>query len=111
MHGGRLTYLTLPLPEPLRSDDLYSVTGFAKGKGGRIWIATYNAVFGFDGASFTTIDGGAWRYDGRGLRQFTASDGLTSASVMAIDRDRDGVLWLGGTGVFRFDGSRFERVR
>ena len=205
MHGGRLTYLALPLPEPLRSDDGYSVTGFAKGKGGRIWIATYNAVFGFDGASFTTIDGarmglregegmphvrcvfedsrgrlwignngvgvvvvdgdatfglaplagtgealprmgapltssadvnrdrslqrvfsigedrdgniwigtiagGAWRYDGRGLRQFSASDGLTSASVMAIHCDRDGVLWLGGTGVFRFDGARFERV-
>ena len=205
MRGGRLAYLALPLPEPLRSDDGYSVTGFAKGKGGRIWIATYNAVFGFDGVSFTTIDGarmglregegmphvrcvfedsrgrvwignngvgvvvvdgdatfglaplagtgeallrmgapltsssaanhdrslqrvfsigedrdgniwigtiggGAWRYDGRDLRQFTASDGLTSASVMAIYRDRDGVLWLGGTGVFRFDGSRFERV-
>ena len=205
MHGGRLTYLALPLPEPLRSDDGYSVTGFAKGKGGRIWIATYNAVFGFDGVSFTTIDaarmglregegmphvrcvfedsrgrvwignngvgvvvvdgdatygvaplvgegeallrmgapltastavnhdaslqrvfsigedrdgniwigtigGGAWRYDGRDLRQFTASDGLTSASVMAIYCDRDGVLWLGGTGVFRFKGSRFERV-
>lgn len=142
MHGGRLTYLALPLPEPLRSDDGYSVTGFAEGKGGRIWIATYNAVFGLDGASFTTIDGarmglregegmphvrcvfedsrgrvwigtiggGAWRYDGRGLRRFSASDGLTSASVMAIYCDLDGVLWLGGTEVFRFDGSRFERV-
>ena len=181
------------------------MTGFAKGKGGRIWIATYNAVFGFDGASFTTIDGarmglregegmphvrcvfedsrgrvwignngvgvvvvdgdttvglaplagtgeallrmgvpltasgdvnrdaslqrvfsigedrdgniwigtidgGAWRYDGRGLRQFTAADGLTTESVMAIYCDRDGELWLGGTGVFRFTGTRFERV-
>lgn len=206
LHEGRLSYLALPLPPQVRSYSGYAVTGFAKGKGGRIWIATYNAVFGFDGVSFTTIDGarmglregecmphvrcvyedsrgrvwignngvgvvvvdgdatfglaplagtgeallrmgapltsstaanhdrslqrvfsigedrdgniwigtidgGAWRYDGRDLRQFTASDGLTSASVMAIYRDRDGVLWLGGTGVFRFDGSRFERVR
>jgi hypothetical protein len=205
LHDGRLTYLALPLSPQLRSDTGYSVTGFAKGKGGRIWIATYNAVFGFDGASFTIIDGtqmglregegaphvrcvfedsrgrvwignngvgvivvdgdsvagltplagtadvllrmgapltaaadakrdgslqrvfsigedrdgniwigtiggGAWRYDGRDLRQFTASDGLTTANVMAISCDRDGTLWLGGTGVFRLNGQRFERV-
>ena len=205
LHDGRLTYLTLPLPLPLRTNAGYSVTGFAKGKGGRIWIATYDAVFGFDGVSFTTIDGarmglregegaphvrcvfedsrgrvwignngggvvvvdgdttfglaplagtgeallrmgapltdsdavnrdrslqrvfsigedregniwigtirgGAWRYDGRTLQQFTAADGLTTESVMAIHRDRDGELWLGGTGVFRFTGTRFERV-
>jgi len=47
---------------------------------------------------------------GRELRQFTAADGLTTASVMANYRDRDGELWLGGTGVFRFTGTRFERV-
>ncbi|MFM7051067.1 MAG: two-component regulator propeller domain-containing protein [Planctomycetota bacterium] len=205
LHDDRLTYLTLPLPQDSRTNDGYSVTGFAKGKGGRIWIATYDAVFGFDGASFTVIDGarmglregegmphvrcvfedsrgrvwignngvgvvvvdgdatfglaplagegdallrmgapliasdtvnrdgslqrvfsigedrdgniwigtrdgGAWRYDGHGLRQFTASDGLTTTSVMSIYLDRDGVLWLGGVGVFRFNGSRFERV-
>lgn len=209
LHDRRLTYLTLPLPLKSRTNDGYSVTGFAKGKGGRIWIATYDAVFGFDGVSFTTIDGarmglregegvphvrcvfedsrgrlwignngvgvvvvdgdatyglaplagtgdallrmgepliasdavhdavhqdgslqrvfsigedrdgniwigtrdgGAWRYDGRELRQFTVADGLTTASVMSIYRDRDGELWLGGTGVFRFTGTRFERV-
>lgn len=205
LHEGTLTYLPLPLPPPLRTDSGYSVTGFAKGKGGRIWIATYNAVFGFDGASFTIIDGarmglrpgegvphvravfedrrgrvwignngvgvvvvdgdatyglappvgdgeallrmgspltpsaaanhdaslqrvfsfgedrdgnvwigtiggGAWRYDGRDLRQFTSKDGLTTADVMTMYRDRDGTLWLGGIGVFRFTGTRFERV-
>jgi ligand-binding sensor domain-containing protein len=205
LHDGRLTYLALPLQTQLRSNNGYSMTGFAKGKGGRIWIATYNAVFGFDGVSFTTIDGtrmglregegvphvrcafedsrgrvwignngvgvivvdgdstagltplagsgevllrmgdpltpsatvdrdrslqrvfsigedrdgniwmgtingGAWRYDGRELRQFTASDGLTTASVMAIYCDREGTLWLGGEGVFRLAGQRFERV-
>jgi ligand-binding sensor domain-containing protein len=205
LHDGQLTYCALPLPLEQRTNDGYSVTGFAKGKGGRIWIATYNAVFGFDGVSFTTIDGarmglregegvphvrcvfedskgrlwignngvgvvvidgertaglspllgtgeallrmgaplvassaadddrslqrvfsigedrdgniwigtiggGAWRYDGRELRQFGARDGLTTPSVMAIYRDRSGSLWLGGNGVFRLEGSRFLRM-
>jgi len=44
------------------------------------------------------------------LPQFTAKDGLTTESVMAIYRDRDGELWLGGTGVFRLEGDRFERI-
>lgn len=209
LHDGRLTYLALPLPLKSRTNDGYSVTGFAKGKSGRIWIATYDAVFGFDGVSFTTIDGarmglregegvphvrcvfedsrgrvwignngvgvvvvdgdatygltklaregdallnmgapltrslaanhpskideslqrvfsigedrdgniwigtiggGAWRYDGRTLKQFNEHDGLTTANVMAIYCDHDGELWLGGTGVFRCTGDRFERV-
>jgi ligand-binding sensor domain-containing protein len=63
---------------------------------GNIWIGT--------------IGGGAWRYDGHEVRQFTARDGLTTASVMAIHCDRDGTLWLGGIGVFRLNGQRFERV-
>jgi len=205
LHGGALTYLPLPLPPALRTNAGYSVTAFAKGKGGRIWIATYDAVFGFDGTSFTVIDGsrmglrpgegvphvrgvfedsrgrvwignngvgvvvvdgdrtfgvaplvgegdallrmgspltasnaanhdaslqrafsfgedrdgsiwigtiggGVWRYDGRELRQFSAKDGLTTPDVMTIARDRDGELWFGGIGVFRFTGTRFERV-
>ena len=80
-----------------RDRSLQRVFSIGEDRDGNIWIGT--------------IDGGAWRYDGRGLRRFSASDGLTSASVMAIYCDRDGVLWLGGAGVFRFDGSRFERVR
>ncbi len=204
-HDGVLSFLHFPLVFEQRSNDGFSVTGFAKGGGTRVWIATYDAVFGFDGADFLVIDGarmglrggteaphvrcvyedsagrlwignngvgvimidgaatrgltpvrgsgeallrmgaalmphesgdagrslqrvfsigedregnlwfgtiggGAWRYDGATLRQFTAVDGLTTADVMAIYRDRHGDLWLGGEGVFRFDGTRFERV-
>jgi len=79
-----------------RDRSLQRVFSIGEDRDGNIWLGT--------------IGGGAWRYDGHGLRQFTASDGLTSASVMAIHCDRDGALWLGGTGVFRFDGSRVERV-
>ena len=89
MHGGRLVYLALPLPGTLRSDEGYSVTGFAKGKGGRIWIATYNAVFGFDGVSFTTIDGARM-----GLRE---GDGMPH--VRCVFEDSRGRVWIGNNGV------------
>lgn len=188
--GEGFTYLTFPLPLERAADDGYSLTGICRGKGGRVWLATYEAVFGFDGRTLTMIDGdrmglrkeegaphvrcvfedssgrlwignngvgvvmvdgartallselcadaadadqsllrvfsigedregciwigtvggGAWRYDGRTLRQFGERDGLTTKDVMAIYRDRAGDLWLGGKGVFRFNGTSFDRM-
>ena len=188
--GEACTYLTFPLPLEHAAEDGYSLTGSCKGRGGRVWLATYEAVFGFDGQTFTTIDGprmglredgerphvrcvfedstgrlwignnsigvimidgprsarladlvglpagsdqvplrvfsigedregciwigtvgsGAWRYDGRTLRHFDARDGLTTKDVMSIYRDRAGDLWIGGEGVFRFNGTSFDRM-
>lgn len=188
--GEAFTYLTLPLPRERAADDGYSLTGICRGKGGRVWLATYGAVFGFDGHELTVIDGarmglwkdgesphvrcvfedsagrlwignngigvimidgtrptrladlvgvaaqsaqlplrvfsigedrdgciwigtygtGAWRYDGRTLRHFGERDGLTTKDVMSIYRDRAGDLWLGGKGVFRFNGTSFDRM-
>ena len=188
--GETFTYLTLPLPRERAADDGYSLTGICRGKGGRVWLATYGAVFGFDGHELTVIDGsrmglwkdgefphvrcvfedsagrlwignngigvimidgtrptrladlvgvaaqsdqlplrvfsigedrdgciwigtygtGAWRYDGRTLRHFGERDGLTTKDVMSIYRDRAGDLWLGGKGVFRFNGTSFDRM-
>ena len=188
--GEAFTYLTFPLPTKRAADDGYSLTGMSRGKGGRVWLATYEAVFGFDGTAITMIDGasmglqkygkvphvrcvfedskgrlwignngvgvvmmdgartallaelcpdaadadqsllrvfsigedrdgciwigtvggGAWRYDGQSLRQFGERDGLTTKDVMAIYRDRAGDLWLGGKGVFRFNGTSFDRM-
>ena len=188
--GEAFNYLTFPLPREGAADAGYSMTGMCRGKGGRVWLATYGAVFGFDGHTLTTIDGprmglwkdgefphvrcvfedsagrlwignngigvvmidggrtarladlvgisaesgqvplrvfsigedregsiwigtyggGAWRYDGRTLRQFGEREGLTTKDVMSIYRDRAGDLWLGGKGVFRLNGSSFDRM-
>lgn len=203
--GNTLNYLALPLPTD-HPNAAYASTGFATGRGGRLWFATYQAVVGFDGVSFTiiddkslglndttgrlhvrcvledskgnlwignngigvilhdgqtathftqeralgqvdhrvgrmthqhsdltvgspsmnrvfsigedrpgniwfgTIDHGAWRYDGKSLRSFSASDGLTSKQVLAIYTDRRGALWLAGNGVFKFNGTSFDRI-
>jgi ligand-binding sensor domain-containing protein len=204
--GETFTYLAYPLPADRAKVPAYATTGMAKGKGGRLWFATYTAVFGYDGESFTIIDDkslglnegtgwlhvrcvledskgklwignngigvilhdghaatqftqekglgklgphggrampqpgdvtdgspslhrvfsigedragniwfgtvehGAWRYDGKSLRNYTAEDGLTSKDIMGIYTDRHGDLWLAGNGVFKFNGASFDRI-
>ncbi len=53
---------------------------------------------------------GAWRYDGEALRHFTQKDGLASQSIAVIYRDKREDLWLGGDGVFKFNGTSFVRI-
>jgi ligand-binding sensor domain-containing protein len=204
--GKTFTYLTYPVPDDRAPASAYATTDVAKGKNGRLWFATYCAVFGYDGKSFTiiddkslghneatgrlhvrcvledykgrlwignngigvilhdghaatnftqkmglgklgplggrtkpqpgdvtdgsptlhrvfsigedrvgniwfgTIDHGAWRYDGKSLRNYTAENGLTSKSIMGIYTDRNGDLWLAGNGVFKFNGASFDRI-
>lgn len=204
--GRAFTYLTYPLPADRAGVGAYATTGIAKGMSGRVWFATYNAVIGYDGESFTIIDDkslgldettgwlhvrcvfedskgnlwignngigviqydgrtavrftqekglgmlgphggrttpqpgdvtdgsptlhrvfsigedrdgniwfgtvehGAWRYDGESLKNFSAENGLTSKDIFAIFMDRRGDLWLTGHGVFKFNGTTFDRL-
>lgn len=204
--GETFTYLAYPVPEDRSRVGAYGTTGIARGRSGRLWFATFDAVFGYDGRSFTvindkslghndrtgrlhvrsvledskgrlwignngigvilhdghkatqftqekglgflgphggrtvplpgdvtdgsptlhrvfsigedraeniwfgTVESGAWRYDGRSLRNYTARDGLTSKDIFGIYTDRHGDLWLTGTGVFKFNGTSFDRV-
>lgn len=93
MHGDR----SVPLPSDVLdgAPSLHRVFSIGEDRDGGIW--------------FGTIDKGAWRHDGNEVKQFTAKDGLATPSVMGIYTDRNGDLWLAGGGVFRFDGTRFER--
>jgi hypothetical protein len=50
------------------------------------------------------------RPGGKTLRHFTEKDGLTSKHISVIYRDKRGDLWLGGDGVFKFNGKSFDRV-
>ena len=59
---------------------------------------------------FGTIEDGAWRYDGKSMRNFTAADGLSSKAIVCIYTDRRGDLWLAGNGVFKWNGASFDRV-
>ncbi len=58
---------------------------------------------------FGTIDAGAWRYDGKSLKNFTKRDGLDSDTIQCIYQDRNKELLFGtdGGSVYRFDGNAF----
>ncbi len=52
-------------------------------RNGNILIASYKAVF---------------RYDGKSFRNFTSKDGLPANAVTTIIEDKTGKLWIGTTG-------------
>jgi len=61
---------------------------------------------------FGTIESGVWRYDGSSLKNYTKADGLESNHIWLIYKSKQGELWFGGadpSGVYIFNGSRFER--
>lgn len=61
---------------------------------------------------FGTVESGVWRYDGKAVKNFTSKDGLLSGHIWIIHQSKTGELWFGGadpSGVYRFNGSSFER--
>ncbi|MFG0257059.1 MAG: two-component regulator propeller domain-containing protein [Phycisphaerales bacterium JB043] len=93
--SGSQTTTPLPGDAPSGEPSLHRVFSIGEDRDGNIW--------------FGTVEQGAWRFDGTSLRQFTEKDGLHTKQVMAIYTDKDGDLWLGGEGVFKFNGTTFER--
>lgn len=204
--GDTFHFVTYPIPDPGADAPAFATTCITRGRNGRLWFATYSAVIGYDGASFTiiddeslgldsstgrlhvrcvfedskgnlwignnwlgvllydgtttrqftqemglgkpseyggrtnplpgdvapdapsmhrvfsigedrdgniwfgTVESGAWRYDGKSMKHFTAADGLTSEDIFCVHTDRNGDLWLAGHGVFKFNGTSFDRI-
>lgn len=97
--GKILTYLAYPVPDasaPAGGFNGYATTCIAKGRGGRMWFATYNSVFGYDGKTLTVLDEQRLGLDERTGR----------LHVRCVYEDRRGNLWIGnnGIGVILFDG-------
>ena len=59
---------------------------------------------------FGTSHQGAWRYDGTSLQQFTEADGLDVGHVATFFTNRRGDVWVGGKGVYKFNGESFDRI-
>ena len=61
---------------------------------------------------FGDRDTGAWRYDGKTMKNYTAKDGLTSTHIWQIYNTKEGELWfaMGDGNVLKFDEESFDRV-
>jgi ligand-binding sensor domain-containing protein len=102
-------------------------------RNGDILIASFLAVFRYDGTSFTNLtskissprfssfwdvledrkgnlwfatrDSGVYCYNGKSFQHFTTREGLSNNLVMSIYEDKAGNIWLGAS---RYDGKSFR---
>ena len=85
----KLSYLELPVQGIKVSNNVFSVTGFSKGKNGNLWIATFAGVIEYVDKSFKIIDDKSLGY--------SKETGLLH--VRSILEDSKGNLWIGNNGI------------
>jgi ligand-binding sensor domain-containing protein/serine phosphatase RsbU (regulator of sigma subunit) len=102
-------------------------------KKGNLWLGTNEGFSSFDGNTFTnyvsdqmdniilsitsdrmgniwlgTYHGGAYKFDGETMVQYTTAQGLADNTVRSIIEDKAGNLWLGtDDGISYYDGTSF----
>lgn len=110
------------------------VRNVKQAKNGDILIASYNAVFRYDGKSFinltrsikspsfwdvledrkgnlwlATKNSGVYCYNGKSFVHFTTKQGLSNNRVVHIYEDKAGTIWfVTGHGLSRYDGKSFR---
>ncbi len=76
-----------------------AIQAIAQGRDGALWVGTRGA--------------GLVRLDGRRMRRYTMSDGLSGNAIASVLVDRRGAVWAGtmAAGVNRLEGERFVSYR
>ena len=88
--GKKLIYLAFPPHKVLNhNDNLFAVTGIAKGKNNMIWFATYAGVFGYNGKEFEIINDETLGFDRN----------IAPLHIRSIFEDSKGRLWIGNNGI------------
>jgi ligand-binding sensor domain-containing protein len=83
-----MNYLVFPKPKNKNPDNTYGVTGISKDKDGKVWIATYAALFNYDGKMVNIVDNEKLNPKDNEL--------LHIRSVLA---DSKGRIWIGNNGI------------
>lgn len=97
--GKNMNFLIFPKPKNENPDNSYGVTGISKDKDGNVWIATYAALFKYDGKMVAIFDHETLKLKGNEL--------LHIRSVLV---DSKGRIWIGnnGIGVLLMEGNSIE---
>ncbi len=86
--GKNMSYLIFPKPKIYNPNDSYGVTDISKDKDGKVWIATYAALFNYDGDMLNIFD-----HENLELKDHET---LHIRSVLA---DSKGRIWIGNNGI------------
>ena len=86
--GQILNYLAFPIQKGENINNSYGVTGISKGQDGKVWVATYAALFNFDGKVINLFD--------KSKLALKESEVLHIRSVFA---DSQGRIWVGNNGI------------
>lgn len=86
--GQHMHYLIFPKPKNENPDNSYGVTGISKDKDGKVWIATYAALFNYDGKTVDIFD-----HEKLNLKD---NELLHIRSILA---DSKGRIWIGNNGI------------
>ena len=86
--GSKMNYLSFPERKNQAHGKSYGVTGITKDRKGKIWIATYNALFSYDGKTVQTFDDAYFK--------LPADEGIHIRSILVDSKDR---IWIGNNGI------------
>lgn len=87
--GHTLKYLPFPKTKAMNTGNVYSVTGFSKGKDNMLWVGTFAGVFGYNGSDFTIINDETLGFKDINHR----------VHIRSILEDSKGRLWIGNNGI------------
>ena len=86
--GMNMNYLVFPKPENIDPFNSFGVTGISTDKEERVWIATYSALFSYDGEVVDIF--------GREKLNLEDNEQIHIRSVLA---DSKGRIWIGNNGI------------
>lgn len=86
--GKQMNYLEFPVPIKVNADNTFGLTSVSKATNGKIWFATYAALFSYDGKDVSVFD--------EGNLNLKKQDLLHIRSVLA---DSKGRIWIGNNGI------------
>lgn len=87
-NGQLLNYLAFPKPKNENPYNSYGVTDVSKGKDGKVWIATYAALFNYDGKEISVFED----------IKFALKDDEV-LHIRSVFADSKGRIWIGNNGI------------